>query len=191
MRRALITLAAVAVIAGAFATAASATVSPTGAKTGTGGAVSFSGVSVNCTSSSFTATFGNPLTPPYTISTDLQLRFATCTGVGSVAITVACANRGVLTATGMTSGGVTPLTITSVSCQFFVTALPTCRATLSGGVPATFNSFASTVTIGTTGQSLTFTGSTCNTLPNGSTTLTSASGGAPVYVVTPATTMSF
>ena len=193
MRRILTILAAVAVIAGAFAGTAAATVTPTGAKTGTGGAVVFSGFDVNCTSSSFTSTWASPTAPPYTISTDLQLRFGgTCLRLGGLGVRIACTNTSVLTAIGATIGGGTPLSITAVSCAVSLTGSPACNATLSGSVGVTFFNTTSRLSVSTSAQALTVSGSTCpSTLQNGATDVTASGGTAPEYTVAPATTMSF
>jgi hypothetical protein len=106
--------------------------------------------------------------------------------LGGIAIRIACTNTAVLTATGSTVSGITPLSLTSLSCRISVTAAPTCNATVSGSVVASFRNVGSALTINA-GGTLTVSGSTCtSTFPNGTTTISSA-----VYAVTPATTMSF
>jgi hypothetical protein len=189
MRNVLTTLVVVVMVATSFAAlaeAAGATI-PTGPVTGTGGAVLFSGgTRINCGTSSFTATFRNPMTPPLIVANDLQLRFATCTRLGGIVLTVACTNRAVLTATGASVSGVTPASLTGINCVFSVTG--GCSAALSGGVTGFFTNASSSLTINTTGQTLAFSGSTCtSTLPNGATTFTNSTGGAAVYRVNPPT----
>lgn len=183
MRRAstlIATVAAVATSFAALAVAAGATVTPPGAKSGATGAVTFAGAS--CTAGSFTGTWASSPT----ISTDMQLAFTGCRKPGGLGITIACTNTAVLTATGTTVSGITPLSITRLSCRISVTGAPTCNATVSGSVVASFSNASSTLTINA-GGTLTVSGSTCTaTFPNGATTISGAT-----YAVTPATTMSF
>jgi hypothetical protein len=178
MRRALTTVILAAAIGMVAAATASATVSPTGAKTGTTGAVTFAGV--NCTAGSFTGTWASSPT----ISTNMRLQFTGCTRPGGLLMTIACTNTGVLSATGSTVSGITPLSITALSCRVSVTAAPTCTVTVTGSVTGSYSNI-SQLTIGA-GGSLTGSGSTCVTLPNGAKTISGAT-----YAVTPATTMSF
>lgn len=171
----------------AVAGASSVTVTPSGAKAGTTGAVTVAGAT--CTSAGFAATWGSAAGPPYTISSNVQLTFRTCNRSG-VALTTTCSASGVLTPTNFTASGVTPLNLTSISCTVQQSA--SCGATVSGLVSGTFDNGPSELTINATGQRLAVTGSTCALIPNApATTLTASGGGNVVYAVTPTTSVFF
>jgi hypothetical protein len=197
MRRALLSFLIPVVAAAALAPAASAGVSPVGAKTGTAtSAVTIAGAT--CAGASVLGSFSSPGgPPPVVISTDLLPVFPSpatflCTRTPGLRITFGCTNTGTITLTGRTVAGVTPLTITSLSCIATLTGSPTCTARISGGVSGSFDNATSALTIATTGQTLTVSGTTCSTVfANGATTWTASGGTAATYTISPATTINY
>jgi hypothetical protein len=187
MFRALRIAIATIVATGAFVAVASATVSPTGPATLTATTgVKFG--TMDCTGSGGSATIANSPV----VTSNLQLTFTGCS-TPSASYTVACAATATLTATGRTSGGVTPLALRSISCTVR-DPVAMCTSTITGSVLTTFNNASSALLVTGAGQSLAYgAGSTCS----GMTTMAtrppafSASPSVPTYTVSPTTTMTF
>jgi hypothetical protein len=208
MRRHLKHLVTLAVVAGLLASASSAsalntvTVTSGGATAGTASASQFvlntAGKTIGCTTTSSNATYLSgtftSVLLPFTISNTVRLTFSGCVITGGLLSTVSCTSTAVLAATGITTtpAQVTPISLTSISCAASVTGAP-CSVTIGGGVVGDHNNMFGRVTVATTGQTLTATGSSngrggaCPTLPNdASVTLTDRSAAALVYTESPA-----
>jgi hypothetical protein len=183
-----------------IAAASTATVSPGGAVTGTTGAVQWTlntaAKTLNCTTAGFTATLASATgTLPLTIATNLTWLFGSafgggrCTVTGGVGYTSSC-GAATFKATAVTTGSVTPLSMTGISCAESL-AGSSCRVVITGGVTASFDNATSRLTLNTTGQTLVASGSTCTTLPNDtSVSLTDSTRSALVYAITPSTTIN-
>jgi hypothetical protein len=142
----------------------------------------------SCTNAAAVGTLASSLTR--TISTNINLRFSTCTAVAS--FTVSCANTGVLKTTGATVGGVTPGTLSNIACQITFTSLPGCTFTLAGAsgpgsVPVSYNNTTNQLTVLAAGQDLAINSvPACSGLvPTGPVTLTAPGGGNLVYYMVP------
>jgi hypothetical protein len=133
----LIVLATAFVLGQGMATASTATVSPGGNVTGTAGAVqwilSTQARTVNCTSSSFTATLASGTGAlPFAIATDLRLAFSGCVVTGGLVYIVSCTPAASLNVTGVSITGITPVQITGIACRFSLSA--TCALDILGSV---------------------------------------------------------
>jgi hypothetical protein len=172
-----------------------ATVSPTGVKTlASTSSVDF-GIGVrgaHCdaaggrlTASSTTGTL------PIAISLNPALAFSGCTWSNGAAATIACAAWGTVEMSALTSGGVTPGTLSSPICTIRLTATPSCTADIQGRTDLSFNNATGALAILAFGQGLSFRNSTCTTtIPNGAMWLTSNTDGDIIYNMTPATTIT-
>jgi hypothetical protein len=177
----------------ASASASTVTVTPGGAVTGTGGWVQLvlntAGRTIVCTGSGYTATLntgGSGVTLPYTISTNFQFRFTGCRLNNGLPVTITCSPTASLNVTAATAGSVSQMSITGISCV--ISASATCTVNLTGRVLADYDNATNRLTIPTTGQSLSLTGSTCASLPNDTsvTLLDSRTGGAATFSQSPA-----
>jgi hypothetical protein len=181
----------------ASAAASTVTVTPSGPKTATTGAIRFaiaggSGTTtITCTGATITGTLNSARgTYPIAISTNIQL---VCAGgrSASLNVSVACSGTAILSVTGDTNAsGITPLQLTGINCRVSLTSTPTCNVTITGSVRGQFANATSQLTIFRAGQALTASGSTCtSTFQNGAVGISSATGGDIVFNVTPATTI--
>jgi hypothetical protein len=192
----LVILSALIMAAAATAGATNVTILPGGSVVGRGTSswelqLNSSGRTFNCVNAGFTATLrgGTGIITPFAIATNYQQTFSNCTATGGISYNDTCTATASLNAVGATVSGVTPLTITGLSCTISIGG--SCTARLTGSLPASFDNATSQLTIPTTGQSITITGSTCTSIiPNGPALFSSATGGAFVYAVTPATTIN-
>jgi hypothetical protein len=182
----------------ASASAATVTVSPGGAVTGTSGSAQLTfntaARTLNCTQMAFTATLASTSgSYPLAISNNLQFF---CSGnmtvVCCVSVTFVC-GAARWNITGATVSGVTPGRIVGINCTVTVSTTR-CSVRISGSVPVSFDNATSQLTIGLAGQSLAATGSTdgasgtCSALPNDtSVSFTDSTGRALVFAVTPRT----
>ncbi|WCB92456.1 hypothetical protein DSM104299_01152 [Baekduia alba] len=186
----LVLVAAFGLAASASASAATMVVSSPGAKGGVGttGAqlvVQGSGTTatISCTASGFNATLAGGTGPlPLAVSTDYKPTYSGCTTAG-VSTTIDCKNTAKLAAVGLSVNGVTPFTLSGLNCTASVSGCGT--ATLSGTVPASYNSGHSQLTVLTTGQSTAVSNSVCGLIPDGTATTTNPTGGALAYTVVP------
>jgi hypothetical protein len=176
----------------AQASAATVTVTPSGAKAVTSTmAVRFliSGTSstttVTCTGWSMSGTLSSASgTFPIPIGT-LNPNGAGCRVAGGIAADATC---NVLTV-NVTNFSTIDLGLGSLHCTLDLHAMPSCRTTVTGSIPGRLAS--SQITMFVTGQSLTSAGSTCTTtFVNGTTTFSSSTGGDVVLNVSPATTIT-
>lgn len=122
-----------------------------------------------------------------------------CTGCTvSITCTMTCDARANVLATAATSGGSTALRITGIRCTIVPTG-QSCVSTLSGtstsdgGVAATYNNAASTLTVDAptaTNQRLAVTRSSCMVIPVATATLSGVANGPAVFSVTPRTAVT-
>jgi hypothetical protein len=142
----------------------------------------------NCTNGSFNAKLASATGAlPLTLSTNYQQTFSGCRTAG-VSYTFSCTPTAILQATGLTAAGVTPLSLSGLNCTAAIGGCGSARIT--GSLAETFNNAGSLLTVPTTGQAITVSGSTCSLIPNGTATFAAAGGGAFTYVVTPTTTIT-
>jgi hypothetical protein len=196
-------VAACSLVAVAQASASTVVVSPGGATTATATTATklvitttSGSATVNCTSSRSTQTLAGgtgSFSPGIQISGNVTLAFTGCTITGGVPVTVTCTATARLLVTGATSsGGVTPGTISAISCNIVLNS--TCGTNVAGTASGSFANSTSQLTVNTgTAQNLRsvpLAGSTCTTLPAGSGQFTNASGAAVIYNVTPAQTVN-
>jgi hypothetical protein len=199
-------------VGGANAAAYTATFSPGGAVTATGGAVQLTfntaRKTLNCTTSGFTATVrsGSFSGFPYAAATDVVWLFGAsfgtggrCTVTGGAGITMAC-DRQTYNLAATTSGNVTAGRI-GINCLPTVTG-SRCKVQILGSVPATFDNSTSRLTIATSGspgQLLLAQGSddgtgsrvACRLLPDDSSiSFSDSSRAAPLMTVTPTQTLT-
>jgi hypothetical protein len=192
-------------VAVAQASAVTVTVTPSGAKTLTSTTdvrfVITSGstrTTVDCTVMTIVGTVNSASgSLAVAISTNIQFGFTGCTLPGGLRVTIGCSPTAVLSVTGLTSGGVTPISITNISCTISLTSAPSCRTTIEGpgtakgSVGGSYSNSTNQLTINTAGQSLASKNSTCtSTFPNGTVNLASSAGGNIIFAVTPATTIT-
>jgi hypothetical protein len=186
----LVITAALALAASATASATTATVSSPGGKAGTTTAAwklgiqgSSSSATVTCTTAKFYATLGNATGAlPLTISNTYHQTGSGCTTAG-VATTVDCTSTAVLKATGLSTNGVTPLSLSSLSCTVSISGCGSAKIT--GSLPATYSSGMSLLTFPVANQSLAVSASTCARIPNGTATSSNQTGSALAYTVVP------
>jgi hypothetical protein len=200
-------LLALGVVVGSLVTTASApagtvSVSPGGRVTGTAGAVQLvlntARKTIACSAMIFTATLAPSSAGvyPLTIATDLTFRcVGTAAVTGPLPVTIACGGA-TLKATGLTAGGKTNVSITGINCTVTVNN-SLCSVRITGGVTGSFDNATSVLTINTTGQSLSASGSsngsggTCALLPNDASIGFADSTGSPIrFAVTPTTTIT-
>lgn len=190
-----VALSALALSVAGTAAAATATVTPGGGVNGTGTTaweLTISGSSgsatFNCANAGFNANLRSATGAlPLTIGTAYQQTFSNCR-TGSVSYNFACTPTATLSATGLTSGAVTPLSLNTLTCTASIGGCGS--ATISGSLPETFTNAGSQLTVGLIGQRITSSGSTCSLIPNGTATF-AAPGGVPfVYAVTPVTNIN-
>jgi hypothetical protein len=174
------------------AMATTANVSPGGSTRGvgtTGWQLNAGSASFNCTTGTFSATLASSSGAlPLAVSANYQQAFSSCRTAG-VSYTFQCTPTAVLSVTALTSGGVTPGSLTSLNCT---ARLATgCTASITGSLPISYNNAASQLSVPTTGQAITVSGSTCGSaFPNGPATFSATGGGAFVYNVSPFTTIT-
>jgi hypothetical protein len=181
----------------ASATASTATPTPAGAYTATSGILQFTlntaRKSLNCTSSSYTATDAVASgTLPLTLASNVQFTFSgPCTVTGGAGITFRCPNPASLNATGVTVNGVSSMSLTGISCTVNVTA-SACAVTLGGTVIGYYDNRARALTIFNFAQTMTTSGSTngsggaCTLLPNDSSVTFTGNPSSLVYTPSPA-----
>ncbi|WP_027007538.1 hypothetical protein [Conexibacter woesei] len=140
-----------------------------------------------CVNAGFTATVRSATgAGPLAIATNYQQTFSSCR-VAGISYTDTCSGTAVLSVTGVTVSGVTPLTLSSLSCTATIGGCGSARIT--GTIPETYNNTTRQLTVLTTGQALTVSGTTCSRIPNGAATFAATGGGNFVYAVSPATTI--
>jgi hypothetical protein len=186
----LVCTAAIILSTAGLASATTVVVSPGGSVAGTGTTsweliIGSGSTTFVCTGAGFTAT----LVSAPTITTNYQQNFSGCRLTGGISYTDTCSATARLTVTGLTVSGVTPGVLSGISCVASVNG--SCRANVTGSLPVQFNNATSQLTVPTTGQTIVVSGSTCTTvIPNGTATFASATGGAFVYRVSPAQTIT-
>lgn len=126
-------------------------------------------VAFNCLSGGTTATVSNGSftgTPVALVSSNVLASFANCLGPLGLAFTVNCTNTAQLGVTGNTAGGITPGVLRNISCVISFPAIGA-TANLSGSVNRSYNN-TGVLTVLSSGQSLTVSGSTApGIVPNG------------------------
>jgi hypothetical protein len=131
-------------------------------------------------------------------STRGTVNFMCGCSIRSFACTMACDGLANLAVTSATSGGVTAMRITGFRCTITVPAISGCRVnvgnttgTAPGGMNASYSNSSRLLSILTTGQNLTATGTTCaSTLPNGTITLAGPLGLSWDFSVSPTQTIT-
>ncbi|WCB94299.1 hypothetical protein DSM104299_03031 [Baekduia alba] len=187
--------AALALAASATASATTASISSPGAKAGTTTAAwklavqgSSSSATVTCTTAKIYATLGNASGAlPLTLSNTYKQTLSGCTTAGT-ATTVGCTSTAVLKATGLSTNGVTALSLSSLSCTATVSGCGSAK--LTGSQPGTYTNGQSQLTLPVTGQSLAVSGSTCSLIPNGTATSSTSTGAALSYLIVPLVAIS-
>jgi hypothetical protein len=204
-------VALMAFVAVAQASAATATESPSGSKTGTATAIVKLTITsgsartvVTCAAAGFTGTW-NPGagTFPLATSTNTALTFTNCSIPGPINVRLTCNVTEVLSVTGVTTNGVTPLNITKLTCSLSLGNDPTgCKTTIEGAGPTGtrgslaghYSNSTQQLTILATGQDLVSKNSDCSRerlLFDGTGAYSDAtSGGDVLYNVTPTTTIT-
>jgi hypothetical protein len=135
-----------------------------------------------------------PASPADNTTGNLGFSFSNC-GVAGITFTVSCTNSSNLLVTGATSGGVTPIRMTGISCTI---TLPGCgTATLLGntstlgGVNVSYNNGTNQLTLSPSGENLRITSSSCFWFNVGVATITGPSSGPLVYtIISPMLTMN-
>lgn len=175
------------------AAAATATVTPGGSTRGvgtTGWELTAGSASFNCATGSFSANLASATGAlPLALSTNYQQAFSSCRTAG-ISYTFQCTPTATLSVLALTSSsGVTPGSITGLSC---VARLATgCTASITGSLPVSYSNPGSTLTVPIAGQAITVSNSTCGSaFPNGPATFSATGGGPFTYVVSPATTIT-
>jgi hypothetical protein len=129
-----------------------------------------------------------------TISTNVNPRFTSCQYLSFFTYNFSCAGNGVLQATGATVGGVTPGTLSKISCTI-TNSLPGCSFVLEGSgagntgtVPVSYNNSTHQLTMLAAGQDLAINsvpGACFGYMAPGPVTLSAPGGANLVYNMVP------